>query len=98
MIVFSTVSRSSVELYRPADFAEGGELADSLLQFTLNKRTFSIAITAWSAKVRTSESCFSLSLKPGSRCVRLIVPMPTPSRMRGMTVTERIFAARAISA
>ena len=62
----STVSRSSVELTRPADLAQRRELLHRARQVrgsgprsSLNSRTFSIAMTAWSAKVWTSSICFS---------------------------------------
>ena len=55
---------------------------------SLNRRTFSIAITAWSAKVLSRSTWWSLNA-PGSRRVTLIVPMAAPSRSIGTNSTLR---------
>src|SRR6516165_1353739 len=47
-----------------------------------NSRTFSIAITAWSAKVSTSSICFSVNGRTVDR-VTTRTPIGTPSRSRG---------------
>ena len=60
--------------------------SDSLV--SLNRRTFSIAITAWSAKVRSSAICLSVS-GPGSRRTTLIAPITTSPRSMGITVIAR---------
>ena len=47
-----------------------------------NSRTFSIAITAWSAKVCKSSIC--LSVRAGLHCAVIVMtPIATPSRSRG---------------
>ena len=56
---------------------------------SLNRRTFSIAITAWSAKVCSSD-CSLASKAPSLRRVSAIAPMPTPWRMRGAMMTEQL--------
>ena len=60
---------------------------------SLNRRTFSIAITAWSAKVRSSAICFSVS-GPGSRRTTLIAPIAASPRIIGMMVSAREPLAR----
>jgi len=54
-----------------------------------NSRTFSIAITAWSAKVVTNSICVSVK---GRTCWRhkMITPMGVPSRMSGTPSPDRI--------
>ena len=53
-----------------------------------NSRTFSIAITAWSAKVSTSSICLSVN---GRTCLRhkMITPIGVPSRMSGTPSPDR---------
>ena len=53
-----------------------------------NSRAFSIAITAWSAKVVASSICFALK---GRACGRIkrITPMGDPSRRSGTPTTAR---------
>ena len=63
-----------------------------------NSRTFSIAITAWSAKVDTSSICFSVNGRTVLRC-RTITPMGVPSRSSGtpsMVCAPPTFAAPVI--
>ena len=47
-----------------------------------NKRTFSIAITAWSAKVVTSSICLSVNGRTVLRC-KTMTPIGMPSRNSG---------------
>ena len=49
---------------------------------SLNRRTFSMAITAWAAKVWSS-STWRGANGPGSVRVTLIIPIGTPSRSIG---------------
>ncbi len=53
-----------------------------------NRRTFSMAITAWSAKVWRSAICVSEKGRPSSR-VTLIAPIGLPSRSMGTDRTVR---------
>ena len=55
---------------------------------SLNRRTFSIAITAWSAKVLRSAS-WRGEIGPGSRKVKLIEPTGFPSRIMGAARRRR---------
>ena len=55
---------------------------------SLNRRTFSIAITAWSAKVWSSATCRSVKSSTLVRR-RLIDPIATPSRNIGTTSCVR---------
>ena len=57
------------------------ELAIAVLN-SLNSRTFSMAITAWSAKVLTSSICRSVNGSTKSRQI-VMVPSPVPSRNKG---------------
>ena len=58
-----------------------GQLARTLRSAS-NSRTFSIAISAWSAKVDTSPICLSLNGRTMAR-VRTMTPIATPSRSSG---------------
>ena len=49
---------------------------------SLNSRTVSIAITAWSAKVEISSICLALNGRAASR-VNVMTPIGTPSRSSG---------------
>ena len=49
---------------------------------SLNSRTVSIAITAWSAKVEISSICLALNGRAASR-VSVMTPIGTPSRSSG---------------
>jgi hypothetical protein len=53
-----------------------------------NSRTFSIAITAWSAKVATSSICLSPNGRTSER-VNMITPIEMPSRRSGTPRTVR---------
>ena len=53
-----------------------------------NSRTFSIAITAWSAKVLTSSICLSVNGRTSER-VNMITPIGVPSRRSGTPSTVR---------
>ena len=46
---------------------------------SLNSRTFSMAITAWSAKVSRSVICFSENGRTSSTADHVIAPIDTPS-------------------
>jgi len=48
-----------------------------------NNRVFSMAITAWSAKVSSTSICFLVSSKPGWGWARMMVPMPLSWLTRG---------------
>ena len=61
---------------------------------SLNRRTFSIAITAWSAKVRSSSIWCGVNW-PGSRRVTLSMPIETSSRRSGVITMLRKPRARA---
>ena len=54
-------------------------------------RVFSIAMTAWSAKVRTSSICRSVNGSTRWRA-SLITPIGSPSRSSGTPSSVRIFA------
>ena len=62
---------------------------------SLNKRTFSIAMTAWSAKVFNRAICSSEN-GTGSRRVTLIAPMGIPPRSIGTETTLRQPPATAV--
>ena len=49
-----------------------------------NKRTFSIAITAWSANVSISSICFDVNSPAANRC-KIKTPIRLPSRSNGNT-------------
>ena len=55
---------------------------------SLNSRTFSMAMTAWSANVSSSSTCRAAN-GPGSVRVTLIIPMGTPSRSIGTLTLAR---------
>ena len=55
---------------------------------SLKRRAFSIAITAWSAKV-CSRCTWSGSKLPGARRVTLIIPIVAPSRRSGQMTMLR---------
>jgi len=59
---------------------------------SLSRRAFSIAMTAWSAKVRTSSICRSVYGSTRFR-ERLIEPSTAPSRSSGTPSPVRIPAA-----
>ncbi len=56
---------------------------------SLNNRTFSMAITAWFAKVSSSAICFSVNGRTSIRRI-MMVPIATPSRSSGVASTVRI--------
>ncbi len=58
---------------------------------SVRSRAFSIAITAWSAKVRTSSICRSVNGSTRWRA-RLMTPIGSPSRSSGTPSSVRIFA------
>ena len=51
---------------------------------SLNSRTFSMAITAWSAKVLRSAICLSVKGRTSVRRIKM-APIATPSRSKGAT-------------
>jgi hypothetical protein len=55
---------------------------------SLSSRTFSIAMTAWAAKVFSIASCLSES-GPGARRTTLSAPIAASPRIIGMIVTAR---------
>ena len=57
---------------------------------SVSRRAFSIAITAWSAKVPSSATCCGENI-PTSAPVTLIAPIGTPSRSMG---TDRMLRYR----
>src|SRR6516225_8996753 len=59
-----------------------GQLVGAGLQFAEQPRILDIAMTAWSAKVRTNSICRSVNGSTRRR-VRLIVPITAPSRSSG---------------
>ena len=63
------------------DLGSGGLLLQRLLS-SVNSRTFSIAITAWAAKVSSSWICCGVN-GPGSTLRRTTAPMAAPSRFSG---------------
>ncbi len=60
---------------------------------SLNRRAFSMAITAWSAKICSSASSSAVKGARRSRCTRS-APMAPPSRRSGVPDTVRVPAAR----
>ncbi len=56
---------------------------------SLNRRTFSIAITAWSAKVSSSSTCWSVKGRASVRNA-VIAPIATPSRSSGTPTVAAI--------
>ena len=69
---------------RPADFAQRRELPTDRVSSAVrartpvNRRTFSMAITAWLANVWRSAICFSVKVRTSSRAMT-ITPMGVPS-------------------
>ena len=59
----------------------------SASRVSLNSRAFSIAITAWSAKVRSSVNSLSLNTVFGARATE-IMPMLRPSQTIGVITSE----------
>ena len=59
------------------------------LLHSLNSRTFSMAMTAWSAKVSSSAICFSVNGRTSVRRI-IIAPMATPSRSNGVARMVRM--------
>jgi hypothetical protein len=88
-MVDSTVARSSVELTAwltwPSARNSSTERASSRVRAwtSSNSRTFSIAITAWSAKVVSNSICLSVNGRTTER-VKAITPIGAPSRSSGM--------------
>ena len=84
---------------RAADDAEHlgrcGLMLQGLAQFrvallnSLNSRTFSMAITAWAAKVSSSLICFSEKGRTSVRRI-MIAPIAIPSRSNGVARTVRM--------
>ena len=62
-----------------------------------NSRTFSIAITAWSAKVSTSSICLSVNGR-GSVRITTRTPIGIPSRSSGTPTAARMPVARRLLA
>ncbi len=55
---------------------------------SVNRRTFSMAMTAWSAKVSRSWICFAENGRTSMRRIR-IAPTATPSRSSGVASVVR---------
>ena len=67
-----------------------GLASSALLSWiSLNNRTFSMAITAWSAKVLRSAICLSVKGRTSVRRMR-IAPIGRPSRSSGAPSTDRV--------
>ena len=82
--------------HRLADLAQRLQLVDRARELRrcaprapLNSRTFSIAITAWSAKVCSSAICVVGERSRLRRGRRVIAPIGLPSRSRGTPSTLR---------
>ena len=78
----------------PQDLARRRLLLQRFLAVSLNRRTFSMAITAWSAKVLTRATCRSVNGCTKSRHIK-IVPVAAPSRRSGTARTLRAPDSRA---
>jgi hypothetical protein len=92
----NTGAVSAIELEIAPSTSPDAFCCSSASFVSLNRRTFSIAIAAWSAKVRLSAICLSLNGLTSARR-RNMVPNGLPSRSSG---TESIvwrpnFCARA---
>ena len=93
-IVFSTVSRSRVEVTAcptsPSARSSSTERVSWAVRASssLNSRTFSIAITAWAAKVVTSLICASENGRAAGRQI-VTAPIGIPSRSIGTASTVR---------
>ena len=77
-------SRSCAICNSSSDFASSRVRASTLS----NRRTFSIAIAAWSANVETSSICLSVNGRTTLR-VNMMTPIGIPSRRRGTPSTVR---------
>ena len=99
-MVVSTVSRSSVELTArptsPSAVSFSTDCVSSAVRVcsSVNRRTFSMAMTAWSAKVSRSSIWRGVN-PPVSVLRRKIVPIATPSRNMGAATAERMPCCRA---
>ncbi len=90
----STVSRSSVELTAwptsPSALSSPTERVSWAVRASssVNRRTFSIAMTAWSAKVCKRAICFSGN-RPGVGRPTVMLPIAAPLRINGIAKTLR---------
>ena len=82
--VLKVISRSCVVRRSSRDFASSRVRAST----RSNRRTFSIAIAAWSANVVASSICLSVNGRTSER-VKLTTPIGTPSRSIGTARTVR---------
>jgi hypothetical protein len=93
-IVWSTVSRSRVELSArltsPSAVSSSTERVSACVRASnsLKRRTFSMAITAWLAKVLSNSICLSENA-PASAPVTVTVPIGVPSYSIGTARTLR---------
>jgi hypothetical protein len=86
--VSSTGSRSKVVRLIALSTSAVAVCCSSASFVSLNRRTFWIAIAAWSPKVRSRAISRSLNGRTSVRRSR-IVPKGLPSRKRGVTTTVR---------
>ena len=83
MMALSGVRSSWLMLARNCDLCWLASASCWLLSWiSSNSRTFSIAITAWSAKVVTSSICLSVNGRTSERTIDM-TPMGVPSRSNG---------------
>ena len=87
-IMSNTGAASETELLITSSTAEVAVCCSSASLVSLNRRTFSIAITAWSAKV-LSRSIWRCGVSPASGQATWIVPMGTPSLSMGAAIIRR---------
>src|SRR5215831_2865717 len=94
-IVVNTVSSSRVELTAwptsPRAFISSTDRTSSWVRAcsSWNRRTFSMAITAWSANVLSRAICFSVNGRTSVRRMT-IAPIGTPSRSMGVASMVRL--------
>src|SRR5262249_52693180 len=89
MMALSGVRSSWLMLARNCDLRSLASASCRLLSWiSSNSRTFSMAIAAWSAKVDTSSTCFSVNGRASER-VNVRTPVGTPSRNIGTARTVR---------
>ena len=88
MIALSGVRSSCDMLARKSDLCLFATSSCALFSWiSLNRRTFSIAITAWSAKLVTTSICFSVN--GALLLLSEIRPIASPSRSIGTASTAR---------
>ena len=95
-ILSNTGAASATELLMTLRISAEAVCRSSASRVSLNSRTFSMAITAWSAKVRSRSAC-SGENGPGSTRVTLMAPANCPSRTIGTLSIARNPRLRATS-